>query len=135
MKTKILILTSLFASSSLFAVLSGAPQNDFTMPNTGWKEIRSKDHTGEQRLLTIKDTFKDQIYLYWMGPGAESTIQEHPKYEEVIIAQGSLYWLNKDKSILKELEVGSYVDRKPHINHGPFRAGPNGCLMYVRFHS
>lgn len=131
MKIKLLM----FASSLLVSTPSIALQNDFIMPNAGWKKIQSKDHSGEQRLLTVKDDLKNQIYLYWMGPGAESAIQEHPKYEEVIIVQGSLYWLNKDKSILKKLKVGSYVDRKPHIKHGPFKAGSDGCLMYVRFHS
>ena len=69
-----------------------------------------------------------------MGPGSKSKIQAHDQSEEVVIAMGSLNWLNEDNSVQKILKVGDYVDRKPTVKHGPFQAGPDGCMMFVRFH-
>ena len=136
MKLKILfcLLLSLLLSSSLFAKGSDL-QNDFLKPMGEWVTIKSKDHRGQQKLLKIKEDNDNQIYLYWMAPYAKTAIQKHSSHEEVIIVQGSLYWLAKDKTVLKKLEVGAYVDRQPNIAHGPFEAGPEGCLMYVRFHA
>lgn len=135
MKLKILVMAFLFASSSLFAKESNPQQSDFQKPIGEWVEIKSKGHTGDQKLLKIIDNGKNTVYLYWMSPGSETEIQTHDQYEEVIITQGTLYWLTQNKTILKKLAVGSYVDRKPKVAHGPFKAGPNGCLMYVRFHA
>lgn len=132
MKTKILGMCCLLLSS--LSIANETIKNDFQSSAGKWFSIQSKDHKGEQRLLKINENSENQIYLYHMAPGAETAVQTHKQFEEVIIAEGSLYWLKPDKSILKKLEVGAYVDRKPNVPHGPFKAGPNGCLMYVRFH-
>lgn len=118
-------------------ILSGASvalTSDFPPSNQAWVFIKDKDHTGEQKILTIKKDQKEKILLYWMSPGSTSKIQSHDQYEEVVIAQGSLNWLNEDNGVQKILRVGDYVDRKPNVKHGPFQAGPDGCMMFVRFH-
>jgi hypothetical protein len=131
---KLFILMQLSASFIFPTVSFGLP-SDFLSPLEGWVAIQSKDHTGEQKLLALNNqNDKEKIYLYWMGPFAETQIQDHQTSEEVAIVQGSLYWLNEDKSIQKILNVGDYVNRKPGVKHGPFRSGPSGCLMYVKFH-
>lgn len=113
---------------------SVALTSDFSPSKNKWVFIKDKDHTGEQKILTIKKNPQEKILLYWMSPGSKSKIQFHDQYEEVVITQGSLNWLDEDNSVQKILKVGDYVDRKPNVKHGPFRAGPDGCMMFVRFH-
>lgn len=124
----------LLSSFSLFAK-EPTGQSDFLKPIGEWITIKSRDHSGEQKLLKITESGNNQIYLYWMAPNAQTEIQKHNQHEEVIITQGTLYWLTKDKTVLKKLDVGAYVNRKPNTAHGPFKAGAAGCLMYVRFYS
>lgn len=135
LSSKLFIAFFLYAIFLLFPITSSAISSDFLSPKQGWSEIKSDGHTGEQKLLAINNGNKnDKIYLYWMAPGATSIIQKHSTSEEVVIVQGSLAWLNEDKSIQRILKVGDYIDRKPGINHGPFKSGKDGCLMYVKFH-
>ena len=104
--------------------------------SASWHQIKTKDHKGVQELLTVRSDNKEQTYLYWMSPHSETKIQVHQKMEDVIIVQGSLYWLNENNSIQKKLVVGDAVDRKPNVKHMSFlELVPEGCLMYVRFHS
>lgn len=131
---KLLLTLMVYSNLLLLPNTSFALPNDFTSPKQGWSEIKSAGHTGEQKLLAINNNNKNEkIYLYWMAPGSTSDIQKHSTSEEVVIVQGSLAWLNEDKTIQKVLTVGDYVDRKPGINHGPFKSGKDGCLMYVKF--
>ena len=125
----LLSLCLLFLSGTSIAVSS-----DFLISNQSWVYIKDKDHVGEQKTLTIKNDSHEKILLYWMGPGSKSKIQAHDRSEEVVIAMGSLNWLNEDNSVQKTLIVGDYVDRNPNVKHGPFQAGPDGCMMFVRFH-
>jgi len=131
---KLLLVLSVYANLLLFPHITFALPCDFSSPAHDWKEIKSDGLTGKQKLLVMNDVGSEKIYLYWMAPGATTAIQKHSTSEEVVIVKGSLYWLNEDKSIQRKLIVGDYIDRKPGINHGPFKAGKDGCLMYVRFH-
>jgi len=122
-------MNALTATGSSFALA-----HDFLLSKQDWVAIKDKDHTGEQKILTVKKRPQEKILLYWMSPGSKSKIQAHDQYEEVVISQGSLNWLNEDGTVQKTLTVGDYVDRKPNVKHGPFQAGPDGCMMFVRFH-
>lgn len=118
----------------LYPIYSLALKSDFVMPNKKWNLIKDADHSGLQKLLLIKSSSKEKVYLYWMNPGSETKIQSHPQSEDVVIVQGSLFWLNEDKSTQKKLTIGDYVERNGNLKHGPFKAGPDGCLMYVRLY-
>lgn len=108
----ITILLLLLSTSSI------ALQSDFISPSTNWYQIKTKDRQGMQKLLTIRSNNKEQTYLYWMSPNSETNIQSHSKMEDVIVVQGSLYWLNENRSIQKKLMVGDAVDRKSNVKGG-----------------
>ena len=55
-------------------------------------------------------------------------------WEEVAIISGTLEWLDANGKSQQILSTGAYVNRPPHVKHGPFKAGNNGCLMYVKMH-
>ena len=131
---KLCLLLLAFLNSFFLSETAVALSSDFLISNQSWVFIKDKDHVGEQKILTIKNYPHAKILLYWMGPGSKSKIQAHDQHEEVVIAMGSLNWLNEDNSVQKILKVGDYVDRKPNIKHGPFQAGPDGCMMFVRFY-
>ncbi|HHT9168441.1 TPA: hypothetical protein ACT7HB_002076 [Legionella pneumophila] len=108
--------------------------SDFTLPSHGWSILSSKDLRGKHEIFDIKNE-KEHLFLYRVGPRAEIGIKEHDDWEEVVIINGTLEWLNPNGQTQQILGIGAYVNRSPHTKHGPFRAGNKGCLMYVRMYS
>lgn len=109
-------------------------KNDFKLPSHDWSVLTAKDLQGTHEILDIKND-KEHIFLYRVSPGAEIGIKEHDNWEEVVIINGTLGWLNSSGQTQQILGTGAYVNRPPHIKHGPFKAGDKGCLMFVRMYS
>jgi hypothetical protein len=108
-------------------------KSDFKMHSSNWMTLSAKDIRGKHEIFDIKNG-KEHIFLYRVSPRAEMGIKEHDTWEEVIIINGTLEWLDATGHTQQTLSTGAYVDRPPQIKHGPFRAGNEGCLMYVRMH-
>ena len=108
--------------------------------NKEWEYVDSPGYDPKIQIMVISDTLDDKkrrgskILFMRMPPNSLITsISKHDTFEEVLIIKGGLYWLNDDYSVQSEIKTGGYVDRKPNILHGPFRANEaDGCLMFVR---
>lgn len=109
-------------------------KSDFRLPSHDWSILTAKDLRGKHEIFDIKNN-KEHIFLYRVSPGAEIGVKEHDTWEEVVIINGSLEWLNASGQTQQILSTGAYVNRPPHIKHGPFKAGDKGCLMYVRMYA
>lgn len=109
-------------------------KSDFILPSTQWIEIKADDFRGKHETFDIRND-KEHIFLYRVSPHGEMGVKEHTMWEEVAIISGTLEWLNNNGKAMQILGTGAYVNRPPHVKHGPFRAGNEGCLMYVRMHS
>lgn len=109
-------------------------KSDFKLPSNGWSTLTAKDLRGKHEIFDIENG-KEHLFLYRVSPGAEIGIKEHDNWEEVVIIDGTLEWLDSSGRTQQILGTGAYVDRPPHIKHGPFKSGDKGCLMYVRMHS
>ena len=113
---------------------------DFTSPQSGWEPyIGGDDAIGEYQQMIIKDDGWDpergtgsiQMFLR-CSPGAAFSLPHAHEYNEyVLITQGELIWMNEDGTVQSSLRAGSYVDRDPHMYHGPFTVGDEGCTMYL----
>jgi len=136
-----LILATFLLFFTLASECSAYP-SDFIAPGH-WQTLEKPSLIGSHEILIIANNLNEEamsgekILLYRLG--SHAVINEaatHASFEEVLITAGELAWLNQDadQSIQTILEVGSYVDRAPNIPHGPFRAGPDGCQMFVRYH-
>ena len=109
-------------------------QSDFTLPSTNWSAITADVLRGKHEIFDIKNG-NEHIFFYRISPGGEIGMKEHDTWEETVIISGSLAWLDTNGKPQQILNTGAYVNRPPHVKHGPFRAGNNGCLMYVKMHS
>lgn len=109
-------------------------KSDFIIPSHDWSILNSKDLRGKHEIFDIKNE-KEHVFLYRVSPGAEIGIKEHDNWEEVVIINGTLEWLDSSGHTQQILGTGAHVNRPPHIKHGPFKAGDKGCLMYVRMYS
>ena len=115
---------------------------DFMSPKN-WEIIQKQGLHGIHEVLILSNTLNEEnetgekVFLYQMGPEAKiSDAIAHDTWEQVVIIEGELAWLNQDEihSVQCLIEKGGYVNRPPHIMHGPFRAGSKGCLMFVRLY-
>lgn len=70
--------------------------------------------------------------LQWYEPGATSVdmtqIITHVYYEEVCFIRGGL----EDVTLGQSWGPGAYAYRRPGMKHGPYRAGKEGCLQFVK---
>ena len=108
-----------------------------------WTPINSDGYDDSIQIMVLQDTLNDnhktgcKTFLLKMPPNTKiTTISSHPSFEEVLIISGQLYWMNNDfTNILQTIHSCGYVNRKPHIPHGPFQSHPQfGCLMFVRLY-
>jgi len=86
----------------------------------------------ELLLNGTKDSHEKSV-LQWYEPHATSpnTAEAitHPYVEEVVFLRGGL----EDLTLGTAWEgPGVYAYRRPGMRHGPYRAGKEGCLMFVR---
>lgn len=134
MKNKYLsILIILSFSINGFAV-DKKMKSDFILPPNSWSTITAPDLRGKHEIFNIKND-KEHIFLYRISPSSEIGIKEHDTWEEVAIISGTLKWLDINGKSEQILGTGAYVNRAPHIKHGPFKAGKQGCVMYVKIHN
>jgi hypothetical protein len=69
--------------------------------------------------------------LQWWEPNAVSAQTEpitHTYTEEVCTLRGEL----EDVTLGKAWGIGAYAYRYPGMKHGPYRAGDEGCLQFVK---
>lgn len=74
---------------------------------------------------------EDNSTLQWWEPHVTtdpSRIITHTFTEEVCFLQGGL----EDLRLGQSWGVGAYAYRKPGMEHGPYRASEEGCLMFVK---
>ena len=108
--------------------------------NKKWIFVDSPGYDPKIQMMVISDTLNDKkkrgsktLFMKMPPNSMITSITKHDTFEEVLIIKGSLYWLNDDYSVQSEIKIGGYVNRRPNIPHGPFRAnGNDGCLMFVK---
>lgn len=132
-KPYLLIVTILYFYSLNGWAIDNKIKSDFILPLNNWSTIVANDLHGKHEIFEIKND-KEHIFFYRISPGGEIGIKEHDNWEEVAIISGTLEWLDANGKSEQILSTGAYVNRPPHVKHGPFRAGNNGCLMYVKMH-
>eukprot|EP01083_Nonionella_stella_P034236 93736_1 len=86
----------------------------------------------------LTETGGSHSLLMRLNSGYILPAQKHNECEEVLILKGELHWLNVDtngdeESVQETLTPGDYCNRSKNVIHGPFRAGEEGCLMFVRY--
>jgi hypothetical protein len=66
------------------------------------------------------------------APHAEiAAVRDHDFYEEVFVAKGVLLVASQDEpSRFDAFIAPAFACRPPHAKHGPFKAGPEGCLLF-----
>ncbi|KAJ3813397.1 hypothetical protein F5876DRAFT_63182 [Lentinula aff. lateritia] len=74
----------------------------------------------------------ERSVIQWCEPNVQwpldNSVITHDYIEEVIFLEGGL----KDLTLQQEWGPGTYAYRLPGMKHGPYRAGENGCLEFVR---
>ncbi len=134
MKNKYLLILIIISYSMRGFAISNKIKSDFILPSNEWFIITAADLRGKHEIFNIKND-KEYIFLYRISPGGETGIKEHDTWEEVAIVSGTLEWLDTNGKSEQILGTGAYVNRAPHVKHGPFKAGKHGCVMYVKMHS
>lgn len=67
----------------------------------------------------------------WAPHARLDAVVVHPFYEEVFIASGSLHVVSQDDpGRSDEFPAYSFACRPPGAKHGPFWAGPEGCVLF-----
>lgn len=68
--------------------------------------------------------------LQWWEPNTTTSNQPitHTFIEEVCFLRGGL----EDLTLQQAWGIGAYAYRKPGMEHGPYRASEEGCLMFVK---
>jgi hypothetical protein len=65
------------------------------------------------------------------APNAEiDAVRVHEFYEEVLVVEGTLLVASQEPPHRFEaFRAPAFACRPPHAKHGPFKAGPEGCLL------
>ncbi|KIW23399.1 uncharacterized protein PV07_11600 [Cladophialophora immunda] len=82
-------------------------------------------------LLNGSRDSEEKSVLQWYEPNAVSVTDgaiTHPYVEEVCLLQGGL----EDLTLRQAWSTGAYAYRYPGMEHGPYKASPTGCLMFVK---
>jgi len=79
---------------------------------------------------TIRKGHLNRI-VRWAPHAEIAEIREHDFYEEVFVASGVLLVASQDEPARLDAFVDpAFACRPPHAKHGPFKAGPQGCLLF-----
>lgn len=101
-----------------------APDGWYTIAPGIWEQLLNSDNG-------TPDTDNKSV-LQWYEPGTESVdmtrIITHTYYEEVCFIQGEL----ADVTLGQAWGPGAYAFREPGMKHGPYRAGEEGVLQFVK---
>ncbi len=85
-------------------------KSDFILPVQGWQQLISDKVRGRHEIFNVREG-KEKIFLYRTGPGAEIAVQEHDLWEECVIIEGSLEWLDSSGNIQQVLRTGFGVKK------------------------
>lgn len=67
----------------------------------------------------------------WAPHARIDAVRVHDFYEEVLVVRGSLIVASQDPPHREEtFPALSFACRPPGAKHGPFRAGPEGCVLF-----
>ncbi|GGF64845.1 hypothetical protein GCM10007301_25780 [Azorhizobium oxalatiphilum] len=67
----------------------------------------------------------------WAPHARIDAVKVHDFYEEVLVVRGSLIVASQTPPHAEEtFPAPSFACRPPGAKHGPFRAGPEGCLLF-----
>ena len=113
---------------------TGKPHREFfRVGEDGWTEIAPGI---EQKLLAggldeiNKRGFLNRLVRWAPGATIDAVIV-HEFYEEVLVVSGEL-WVGAedDRTRFENFPAPSFACRPPGAPHGPFRAGPQGCVLF-----
>jgi hypothetical protein len=113
---------------------TGKPHLEFfRVDEAGWVEIAPGVR---QRILAggldeaNKRGFLNRLVRWAPGATIDSVIV-HEFYEEVLVVSGELLvGAGDDRTRFESFPAPSFACRPPGARHGPFRAGPEGCLLF-----
>jgi hypothetical protein len=103
--------------------------------NRSWVEVEPSIY--EMTLNSSSpDSLRRTVLQRW-EPNTNNTCQDfvHDYIEEIYIVDGTLSCEDDPGRGVQggQWEKGAYAYRKPGMHHGPFRSGPNGCLMFSKW--
>ena len=80
--------------------------------------------------LCLNGDSEHKSVLQWWEPNTTTPNKPitHTFVEEVCFLEGAL----EDLTLRQSWGVGAYAYRKPGMEHGPYRASADGCLMFVK---
>ncbi|MEA2861837.1 MAG: hypothetical protein QOC72_3876 [Methylobacteriaceae bacterium] len=113
---------------------TGKPHLEFfRIHEDGWTEIAPGVR---QKILaggldeTNKRGFLNRLVRWSPGATIDSIIV-HEFYEEVFVVSGELLvGAEDDRTRFESFPAPSFACRPPGAPHGPFRAGPEGCVLF-----
>ncbi|MBV8850640.1 MAG: cupin domain-containing protein [Methylobacteriaceae bacterium] len=105
----------------------------FRVGEDGWTELAPGI---QQKILaggldeTMKRGFLNRL-VRWAPGAAIDEVKVHEFYEEVLVVSGELLvGAEDDRTRLKSFPAPSFACRPPGAPHGPFKAGPQGCVLF-----
>ena len=113
---------------------TGKPHLEFfRVGEDGWSEIAPGVH---QKILaggldqTNRRGFLNRLVRWAPGATIDSLVV-HEFYEEVLVVSGELLVARQDdRTRFERFPAPSFACRPPGAPHGPFRAGPEGCVLF-----
>jgi hypothetical protein len=105
----------------------------FRIGEDGWSEIapgiRQKILAGGLDEAS-KRGFLNRL-VRWAPGAAINSVIVHEFYEEVLVVSGELLVATQgDRTRFERFPAPSFACRPPGAPHGPFRAGPKGCVLF-----
>jgi len=105
----------------------------FRIGEDGWSEIapgiRQKILAGGLDEAN-KRGFLNRL-VRWAPGAAINSVIVHGFHEEVLVVSGELLVATQgDRTRFERFPAPSFACRPPGAPHGPFRAGPKGCVLF-----
>jgi hypothetical protein len=105
----------------------------FVIDEEGWQEtspgVRTKIVAGV--FDEAARTGHQNRISRWEPHALLDAVKSHPFYEEVFVAAGSLRVASQDDPTrVDTFPAFSFACRPPGAKHGPFQAGPEGCVLF-----
>ncbi|MHB8692536.1 MAG: cupin domain-containing protein [Solirubrobacteraceae bacterium] len=99
---------------------------EFHLPDNPWHE---RSPGNDAQVLSVDEATGAFTRLSRLEPHTDTTsqgMQVHACWEEVYIVRGSIL----DLRLNQWFTAGMYAVRPPGMEHGPWRAGEDGALMF-----
>jgi hypothetical protein len=105
----------------------------FAITEEGWEEVSPGIHF--KILAGVMDEKAGRGHqnrvARWAPNARLDSVNVHPYYEEVFVASGSFLVVSQeDPSRTDVFPAFSFACRPPGAKHGPFQAGPEGCVLF-----